>query len=124
MGNALMRDYKKLEIWNMAVDLSVEIYRATADFPKFELYGISSQIQRAAISIPSNISEGAGRGTEKQFSQYLYIAYGSVCELETQLIIANRLKYLNNELLDSLFKKIVHLQKKIFNLNKSLNKPL
>jgi len=106
----------------MAVDLSVEVYQATSGFPKSELYGITSQIQRAAVSIPSNISEGAGRGTEKQFSQYLHISYGSACELETQLIIANRLKYLSDENFNVLSQKLVHLQKKIFNLDKTLNK--
>jgi len=117
-----MRDYKKLEVWSMAVDLSVEVYQATSVFPKTELYGITSQIQRAVISIPSNISEGAGRETEKQFSQYLHFAYGSACELETQLIIANRLEYLCDDSFNSITEKLIHLQKKIFNLNKLLNK--
>ncbi|OJV29923.1 MAG: hypothetical protein BGO32_12325 [Bacteroidetes bacterium 37-13] len=117
-----MRDYKKLEVWNMAVDLSVEVYQATSVFPKSELYGITSQIQRAVISIPSNISEGVGRETEKQFSQYLHFAYGFACELETQLIIANRLEHLSDDSFNSITEKLIHLQKKIFNLNKLLNK--
>ena len=92
-----MREYKKLEVWKMALELSTEVYKTTLNFPKFEQYGITSQIQRSAVSVPSNIAEGAGRGTEKQFSQYLHIAYGSLCELETQLLIAQNLKYFTRD---------------------------
>jgi four helix bundle protein len=116
-----MREYKKLEVWTMAVELSTEVYKVTLNFPKFEQFGITSQIQRSAVSVPSNIAEGAGRGSEKQFSQFLHIAYGSLCELETQLLIAQNLKYTNEEQSGGLFEKIIHLQKKIFNLNKTLN---
>ena len=115
-----MREYKKLEVWKMAVELSTEVYKTTLNFPKFEQFGITSQIQRS-VSVPSNIAEGAGRGSEKQFSQFLHIAYGSLCELETQLLIAQNLKYINEVQSDGLFEKIIHLQKKIFNLNKTLN---
>lgn len=116
-----MREYKKLEVWNMAVELSVEIYKYTQSFPKAEQFGITSQIQRAAVSIPSNISEGAGRGSDKQFSHYLHIAYGSASELETQLIMANRLGYLNNDAFNALSPMLIHIQKKIFKLEKTLN---
>ncbi len=116
-----MREYKKLDVWKMAVELSTETYKAAMGFPKSELYGITSQIQRSAVSVASNIAEGAGRGSDKQFSQFLHIAYGSLCELETQLIIAKNLEYLNEDQLGFLSDKVIHLQKKIYNLDKTLN---
>ena len=116
-----MREYKKLDVWKMAVELSTEVYKAAREFPKSELYGITSQIQRSAVSVASNIAEGAGRGSDKQFSQFLHIAYGSLCELDTQLIIARNLEYLNNDQLSPLTDKVIHLQKKIYNLDKTLN---
>ena len=116
-----MREYKKLEVWKMAVELSTEVYKTTLNFPKFEQFGITSQIQRSAVSVPSNIAEGAGRGTQKQFSQFLHIAYGSLCELETQLLIAQNLNYIDQVQSDTLSERIIHLQKKIFNPNKILN---
>ena len=116
-----MREYKKLEIWNMAVELSTNVYAATSGFPKFEQFGITSQLQRSSVSVASNIAEGAGRGSDKQFSQFLHIAYGSLCELETQLIISSNLKYLKEDELSVLIEKVTHLQKKIFNLDKTLN---
>ena len=112
-----MREYKKLEVWKMALELSTEVYKATLNFPKFEQFGITSQVQRSAVSVPSNIAEGAGRGTEKQFSQYLHIAYGSLCELETQLLIAQNLKYVDDAQANSLFERIIHLQKKSLKIN-------
>lgn len=73
-----------------------EIYDVTGHFPKEELYGLTNQIRRAAVSIPSNVSEGAARNSDKEFVQFLHIALGSAAELETQLIIAKRLKYVNH----------------------------
>ena len=105
----------------MAVELSTEVYQLTQGFPKSELYGIVSQVQRSAVSVPSNIAEGAGRGSDKQFSHYLHIAYGSLCELETQLIISKNLKYITEEQLNNTSDKMVLLQKKIYNLDKTLN---
>jgi four helix bundle protein len=116
-----MREYKKLDVWKMAVELSTEVYQMTQGFPKSELYGIVSQIQRSSVSVPSNIAEGAGRGSDKQFSQYLHIAYGSLCELETQLIISKNLKYISEDQLNAVSGKMILLQKKIYNLDKTLN---
>ena len=76
-----MKDHKKLDIWKMSVDLVPEVYEITKKFPKEELYGLTNQVRRSAVSIPSNISEGAARNTEKEFIQFLYIALGSASEL-------------------------------------------
>ena len=105
----------------MAMQLSSEVYKTTLTFPKVEQFGLTSQIQRSAVSVPSNIAEGAGRGSDKQFSQFLHISYGSLCELETQLLIAQNLKYIDETQSDKLIESIIHLQKKIFNLDKKLN---
>lgn len=88
-----MKDHKELDVWKDSVDVVVEVYRNTGGFPKEEIYGLTSQIRRAAVSIPSNIAEGAARHTEKEFVQFLHVALGSASELETQLIIAKRLNY-------------------------------
>ena len=82
--------YKDLIVWQKSIDLAVELYTLTEDFPRSEVYGFSSQMRRAAVSIPSNIAEGRRRGTRKDFTQFLRIAYGSGAELETQLLISQR----------------------------------
>ena len=89
-----MNNYKELRVWQSSVDFAVNTYKATEELPIDERYGLTSQIRRSAVSISSNIAEGAGRNTSGEFNQFLGIAYGSTCELETQLIIANRLKFL------------------------------
>lgn len=99
-----INSYKDLIVWQKAMELVVKVYELTDKFPKEEIYGLTSQMRRAAISIPSNIAEGTCRGTRKDYRQFLLIAYGSCSELETQLEIAKRLnktknleyKYLNN----------------------------
>jgi four helix bundle protein len=90
-----IRSHKDLEVWKRSIELVTKIYSVTNNFPNQELYGITSQIRRAAISIPSNISEGAGRHHRKELIQFLYVSFGSLSELETQLIISKNLKYLN-----------------------------
>jgi four helix bundle protein len=86
--------YRDLIAWRKATDLALEIYRATQKFPKDELYGLTSQMRRAAVSAASNIAEGKGRYSRKEFAQFLYRARGSLLELETQLFIAKELHYL------------------------------
>jgi len=86
--------HKNLDAWKESIRLVVEIYSITSNFPKEELYGLTGQIRRSAISIPSNIAEGCARQTEKETSQFLHISLGSLAELETQLIIAKELKYI------------------------------
>jgi four helix bundle protein len=107
-----MRNFRELNIWKDSVTLSVEIYALIKVFPKEEKFGLSSQMSRAGVSIPSNIAEGC-RGSNKELKQYLNIALGSSFELETQLEIAHRVGYVNMELYRSLMDKIQILQKRV-----------
>lgn len=88
--------HTELEAWKQSIDFVITIYRITESFPKHEIYGLSSQMQRAAVSIPSNIAEGCARTSSKETSRFLDIAMGSIAELETQIIIANKLRYIEN----------------------------
>jgi four helix bundle protein len=88
--------YKDLVVWRKSMDLVVAVYKLTEGFPKEELYGLTSQVRRCAVSIPSNIAEGRQRKSTKEFSQFVSIAYGSGAELETQIEIAKRLYFANN----------------------------
>ncbi|MFH0811494.1 MAG: four helix bundle protein [Pseudomonadota bacterium] len=90
-----IKSYRDLEVWQKAMDLVVECYQITKKFPKKEAFGLAGQLQRAAISIPANIAEGRERQYTKEFIQYVSIAYGSLAELETHLLIAERLNYLD-----------------------------
>ena len=96
------RNYSDLIAWQKAMDLVEKIYKASRDFPREEQYGLTSQIRRAAVSVPSNIAEGQGRKSAKEFVHHLAIAHGSLREVETQLQIANRLKYIGQENLQDL----------------------
>ena len=89
--------YQKLRIWLKSMELAEKIYALTSIFPKHEMYGLRSQIRRAAVSIPSNIAEGSQRGSNKEFANFISIARGSLAEVETQLILANRIGYVNEE---------------------------
>lgn len=92
-----VKTHKDLDVWKEAVMLVKKIYELTSVFPKEEIYGLTSQIRRAVVSIPSNIAEGAARNSTKEFIQFLYIALGSCAELDTQLIIAKELGYINED---------------------------
>lgn len=94
--NEQPRTHKDLDAWKEAIQLVEDVYNITRSFPKEEMYGLTSQLRRAAVSIPSNIAEGAARSSKKEFTQFLYIALGSVSEVETQLVIAERLDYLDD----------------------------
>ena len=91
------RRFEDLIVWQKAMDLVVEVYRTTATFPREELYGLSSQLRRAANAVPSKIAEGQGRQTTAEFLRLLSIAYGSLMELETQILIGERLGYIDSE---------------------------
>jgi len=93
----MLKTHKDLEVWQKSVRLVTEVYALTQDFPKSELYGLTNQIRRAAVSVPSNIAEGAARQTNKEFIQFLYIALGSVMELDTQFVIARNLHFTDDE---------------------------
>ncbi|MCA9889215.1 MAG: four helix bundle protein [Anaerolineae bacterium] len=89
-----MQDFKKLIVWQKSHQLTLEIYKLTGEFPKQEAFGLTSQMRRAAASVPTNIAEGSGRGTSSELARFLDIASGSICELEYQLILAHDLKYI------------------------------
>lgn len=100
------RSFKDLIVWQKSYQLVLEIYRVTKEFLKDEIYGLSQQMRRAAVSIPSNIAEGYGRQYHKEYRQFLAMAYGSLCELETQYLLAMDLNYLKkNELVENLMKE-------------------
>jgi len=105
------RDYKELDVWNKSVDLAIELYKLTARFDVTERYGMTSQIRRAGISIPGNIAEGWGRGSRGEYTQFLTIARGSLMELETHLIIASKLQFIEADELVSALKKIKDIEK-------------
>ncbi len=115
-----MNNYKELKLWQKAVDLAVRIYETASLFPKDEVFGLTSQLKRCAVSIPSNIAEGAGRNSKKDFNNFLGISYASSCELDTQLIIANRIKFIDDSLLESFQNEITEIQKMNWALKKSL----
>jgi len=96
------KTHKDLIVWQKAMDLVEELYRLTETMPKSETYGLTSQIRRAAVSVPSNIAEGAARNHDKEFVQFLYVALGSAAELETQLLLAERMSYITNAPFDGL----------------------
>lgn len=106
MTNTKLSGHRDLAAWQEAMTLAKAIYKLTGAFPKEELYGLTSQMRRAAVSIPSNIAEGAGRGGQKEFRQFLMIARGSLSELETQLLLAQDLGFADtiSEHLDSIQK--------------------
>jgi len=109
--------HKDLDVWKLGIDLVEKIYQITTEFPASEKYGLSSQIRRSAVSIPSNIAEGAARNSNKDYIRFLYISLGSLSELETQLIIAERINYLKSlEILED----IKLIRKKLINLIKYL----
>ena len=114
--------YRDLEIWKLSLQFVAEIYKLTGTFPKHEVYGLSSQMQRAAVSIPSNIAEGSGRKTTKDFVHFLYIAKGSMLEIETQLEIAKILDYTKD--INALIETIKRLRNMINGLITSLETKL
>jgi len=117
-----MHDYKKLEVWQESVSLVTEIYVLTNNFPEREKFGLTNQINRSAISIPSNIAEGAGRISKNEFVQFLGYAIASSYELETQMIIACNLKFISIEQKDRIIDKMNMIQRKLHGLIKSLKK--
>jgi four helix bundle protein len=117
-----VRNYSELIAWQKAIDLVQEIFRATKQFPKEELYGLTSQIRRAAVSVPSNIAEGQGRKFLKEFLHHLSIAYGSLREVETQALIAGRLLYLDQQEVNRLMESSAEVGRLINGLPQSLTK--
>jgi four helix bundle protein len=113
-----MDNFRNLNLWKRSVELATLVYKRTINFPKFEVFGLTSQIRRSAVSISSNIAEGAGRRSKKEFANFLGISYGSACELETQLLIAKNLEYLKVVDFDLLFNELNEIQKMLYVLEK------
>lgn len=121
----MLKNYKELKVWQKSYKLCLVIYGATKKFPKEERYGLTSQIRRAAVSIPSNIAEGYGRKTTLDYIRLLYISYGSLCELETQILLAGDLDLIEKGELGGLIQNIAEIERMLKSLIRSLeNKPL
>lgn len=116
-----MHKYKELEIWNQSIKLTMSVYKLTKDFPDDEKFGLTSQIKRAAVSIASNIAEGAGRNSDKEFNQFLGIAMGSTFEVETQLILAENLAFLSQDQIKSPLQEVSELVKMTKSLQNKLS---
>ena len=116
----MLKNFKELKVWQKSYQLCLELYGIIKKFPNEEKYGLSSQMRRAAISIPSNIAEGYGRKTIPDYVRCLYIAYGSTCELETQILLSGDLNYLNNDDQVILLDKIKEVERMLMALIKSL----
>ena len=119
-GKVLVRDYQDLEVWQMAMDLCEKVYRLTSGFPRQETYGLTSQMQRAAVSIPSNIAEGRMRGTTREFAHFVTVARGSLAELRTQIILAGRLDYVTGEHVTEVSELAERLAQRLNALRRSL----
>jgi len=111
--------YKDLAVWQKSINFTVEIYKLTQTFPKDELYDLTSQIRRAAVSIPSNIAEGNERNSKKEFNQFLHIALGSAAELSTQLLIAKELSCFEQSTFNEIDSRLIEIQKMIHGLVKT-----
>ena len=114
-----MHNLKELKVWNKAIELATEVYQITADFPKEEKYGLTAQIRRSAVSVPSNIAEGAGRNSNKEFNHFLGISNGSSYELQTQFSISRNLDLIDARV-DQVLDQIDQIQKMTFSLQNKL----
>lgn len=115
-----MKTHRDLKVWNNSISLVTKVYKITNDFPREELFGLTSQIRRSAVSIPSNIAEGAARTSKKEFLNFLSIALGSSSELETQLIISKNLNFISNDNYQVLINDLNEIQKMIHGLMNNL----
>jgi four helix bundle protein len=115
-----VRSYRELVVWQKAMDLVEGVYQVAGRFPKDEIYGLVSQLRRAVVSVPSNIAEGQGRNSTKEFLHHLSIAYGSLMETETQLQIAGRLGYLQDAEIERLLEQTAEVTRLINGLSRAL----
>jgi four helix bundle protein len=113
-----MRPHEKLDVWKLAVEMVTKVYEFTKAFPAEERFGLTSQIRRAAVSVPANIAEGAARQHNKEFLQFLFVAQGSTSELETELLIAQKLGYLNEARYLELYQEINTIARMLVGLSK------
>ena len=114
-----IHNYKELEVWKLSMELVTDIYILTRKFPKEELFNLTSQLRRAAVSIPSNIAEGFGRGTNPQIVNFLGISQGSSYELETQLMVSKNLEYITTEEAEQYLAKTIRVQKMLHRLQQN-----
>ena len=119
-----VKSYRELTTWQKAMDLVVQVYKMSRSFPREEAFGLTSQLRRAAVSIPSNIAEGQGRGSPKDFKRFLAIAYGSLQETETQIMLAHRIGYLQDAHQAQLLTQCAEVGKLINGLSQSVSKRL
>ena len=108
-----MKDFRSLKIWQRSHAMALAVYKLTREFPKHELYGLTSQIQRAAISVPTNIAEGCGRDSDAELKRFSVIAMGSASELEYLLLLAHDLGYLQTDMYQSTFSELVETRRMI-----------
>ncbi|WP_310558209.1 four helix bundle protein [Flavobacterium sp.] len=120
MGEFKRHNFKKLKIWQMAMDLAKEIFKLTSNFPSSEKFGLTSQMNRCSVSMPSNISEGSSR-TNKSFSHFVDMSLGSSFELQTQLLLANSQNYVSDNLSQHIENKIEEFQKATMSFQNTLN---
>jgi len=115
-----MKDVRQLKVWEKSHQLALAVYKSTKEFPKEELYGLTSQIRRSSMSIPTNIAEGCGRNTDKEFARFLQIAMGSASETEYQLILARDLGFLANDSYEQLHNEVEEVKRMLASLLKTL----
>lgn len=115
-----MNNFRDLKVWNKSIEMVVDVYKHLKKFPDVEKFNLVSQIQRSAVSVPSNIAEGCGRHSNPAFKQFLSVSLGSAYELETQLIISNKLNFLEDESFKVLQNKVIEVQKMTYGLMNSL----
>ncbi len=116
-----MRDFRKYNAWQESHLFTLEIYQATKDFPKEELFGLTSQLRRASSSIPTNFAEGCGSNSEKEFARYLNIAIASCPEVEYLLLLTSDLEYLKPKIHQVLESKVIQIRKQVYTLRQKLN---
>ena len=116
-----MHNFKELKIWQKAIELTEDVYKLLVNYPDYEKYGLTSQIRRSVVSVPSNIAEGSGRASNRDFRKFLAISLSSAFELETQLILSNKFEFISEKEFKNLSAKLQELQKMIFGFRKSLS---
>lgn len=119
-----VQDFRDLKVWQAAMQLATAVYALTPSFPKFEIFGLSSQMQRAAVSVPSNIAEGHARDSTKEFLRFISISMGSLAEIETQIILANQLNYIEESKLTELLELTGKVGRMLRGLQQSLKAKL
>ncbi|AFY95337.1 four helix bundle protein [Chamaesiphon minutus] len=112
--------FRELKAWQLGMDLAEKVYLLSESFPKSEIYGLTSQIRRAAVSIPSNLAEGHGRTSTKEFLQFIAISFGSICELETQILLSHRLKYITMDDSETVLALLTETSKTIRGLQRAI----